>query len=49
LPDESGAKRPLLHAAYLAIDHPATGKHMEWSAKLPRDMEVLVKKWQAPG
>ena len=30
LPDKSGAKRPLLHAAYLALDHPATGKRMEW-------------------
>ena len=25
-PDSSGAKRPLLHAAHLAFDHPATGQ-----------------------
>jgi 23S rRNA pseudouridine1911/1915/1917 synthase len=47
LPDESGAKRPLLHAAYLAIDHPATGKRMEWQAKLPRDMRELVERLRA--
>jgi 23S rRNA pseudouridine1911/1915/1917 synthase len=49
LPDGSGAKRPLLHAAYLAIDHPATGKRMEWSTTLPSDLEELVRKLQAPG
>lgn len=41
LPDASGAPRPMLHAAYLAIDHPATGKRMEWQAKLPKDMSEL--------
>jgi 23S rRNA pseudouridine1911/1915/1917 synthase len=44
LPDVSGAKRPLLHAAYLALDHPATGKRLEWRAKMPRDMHDLVKR-----
>lgn len=43
LPDTSNAKRPMLHAAYLALDHPATGKRMEWHAKLPKDMEALLK------
>ncbi|MSQ93991.1 MAG: RluA family pseudouridine synthase [Gemmataceae bacterium] len=43
LPDASGAKRPMLHAAYLAIDHPATGKRMEWNSELPTDMSELVK------
>ena len=43
LPDTSGAKRPLLHAAFLAVDHPATGKRLEWRAKMPRDMHDLVK------
>ena len=46
LPDCSGAKRPLLHAAYLALDHPATGKRMEWHAKVPNDMSELVKRWK---
>jgi 23S rRNA pseudouridine1911/1915/1917 synthase len=42
--DNSGAKRPMLHAAYLAIDHPATGKRLEWHAKMPKDMSDLVKR-----
>jgi 23S rRNA pseudouridine1911/1915/1917 synthase len=44
LPDASGANRPMLHAAYLALDHPATGKRMEWHSKLPRDMAELMKR-----
>ncbi|MBI3822681.1 MAG: RluA family pseudouridine synthase [Planctomycetes bacterium] len=46
LPDASGAKRPLLHAAYLAIDHPDTGKRMAWNAKLPKDMSELIERLQ---
>ena len=46
-PDTSGAKRPMLHAAYLAIDHPATGKRMEWQAKLTRDMSELMERLRA--
>jgi len=42
LPDRSGAKRPMLHAAYLAIDHPATGKRLEWHAKMPKDLRELI-------
>jgi 23S rRNA pseudouridine1911/1915/1917 synthase len=44
LPDASGFARPALHAAYLAIDHPATGKRMSWSAPLPKDMSQLLKR-----
>jgi 23S rRNA pseudouridine1911/1915/1917 synthase len=44
LPDRSGARRPLLHAAVLGIDHPATGKRMEWEAPLPADMRELLGK-----
>ncbi len=46
-PDTSGAERPMLHAAYLAIDHPATGKRLEWHAKLPKDMSELVKRMKS--
>jgi 23S rRNA pseudouridine1911/1915/1917 synthase len=42
LPDCSGAQRPMLHAAYLAIDHPETGERLEWHAKTPKDMRELV-------
>ena len=41
-PDNSDAKRPLLHAAFLAIDHPATGERMEWQAKMPPEMRQLL-------
>ena len=46
LPDTSGANRPMLHAAYLEFEHPATGKQMEWTAKMPKDMNELVKRIQ---
>lgn len=44
LPDVSGAKRPLLHAASLGFVHPATGKHVSWSAALPEDMVILIER-----
>jgi 23S rRNA pseudouridine1911/1915/1917 synthase len=43
LADKSDAKRPMLHAAYLAIDHPDTGRRVEWHAKMPKDMTDLMK------
>jgi 23S rRNA pseudouridine1911/1915/1917 synthase len=42
LPDESGAARPMLHAARLGFDHPATGRRMSWEAALPADMHQLL-------
>ncbi len=36
-------KRQALHAAHLALTHPATGEMMEWSAPLPADMTHLLK------
>jgi len=42
LPDPSGAKRPLLHAAWLAVVHPESGKKMEWQAAVPGDMSVAA-------
>jgi 23S rRNA pseudouridine1911/1915/1917 synthase len=42
LPDRSRAKRLMLHAATLGLAHPATGKHMTWTAPLPKDMEKLL-------
>ena len=44
LPDRSGAPRPALHAAFLAITHPATGKRLSWSSNLPRDLSELLKR-----
>src|SRR5262245_55907034 len=49
LPDASGAKRPMLHAATLGLTHPATGKRMAWRAELPKDMRALLKKLRNRG
>ncbi len=38
LPDASGARRPLLHAAALGLEHPTTGKRLTWESPLPADM-----------
>jgi len=42
LPDASGARRILLHAALLGFEHPATGERLQWTAALPRDMRELI-------
>jgi 23S rRNA pseudouridine1911/1915/1917 synthase len=47
LPDESGAARVALHAAFLALDHPATGKRLRWTAPLPSDLAQLVERLRA--
>ena len=44
VPDTSRATRPLLHAALLGVEHPATGKKMQWEADLPADMADLLKR-----
>ena len=35
-------KRQALHATYLALEHPLTGKPMEWEAPPPADMAALL-------
>jgi 23S rRNA pseudouridine1911/1915/1917 synthase len=42
LPDGSGAKRVMLHAARLGFDHPGTGCRMIWDSELPPDMAQLL-------
>jgi 23S rRNA pseudouridine1911/1915/1917 synthase len=44
LPDGSGMKRVALHAAVLGFEHPATGRRMRWTSKLPKDMADLVER-----
>jgi 23S rRNA pseudouridine1911/1915/1917 synthase len=44
LPDGSGAQRIMLHAATLGFTHPATGKHLRFTAPLPKDMAKLLDK-----
>jgi 23S rRNA pseudouridine1911/1915/1917 synthase len=44
LPDGSGAKRPMLHAARLGFAHPDTGEVVSWDAEPPADFqEVLAR------
>lgn len=35
-------KRQALHAKYLALTHPTSGKLMEWNSELPKDMKRLL-------
>ncbi len=42
LPDKSGAKRVLLHAAVLGFEHPATGERVRWTSRLPGDMAAVL-------
>jgi len=46
VPDPSDARRPVLHAASLGFQHPATGKRMEWRSPLPKDLAELVRRWK---
>jgi 23S rRNA pseudouridine1911/1915/1917 synthase len=48
LPDGSGARRILLHAALLGFEHPATGERVQWTAPLPRDMRELLDRLRQP-
>ena len=36
--------RQFLHAKVLGFDHPVTGKYLEFSSNLPKDLENLLKK-----
>jgi 23S rRNA pseudouridine1911/1915/1917 synthase len=38
-----GFKRQALHAARLKLEHPVSGKEMEWEAPLPADMGELLR------
>jgi 23S rRNA pseudouridine1911/1915/1917 synthase len=40
-------KRQALHAARLKLEHPVSGKELEWEAPLPADMEALLKVLEA--
>jgi 23S rRNA pseudouridine1911/1915/1917 synthase len=43
-PDDSGARRPLLHAASLEFDHPATGERLKIVSPLPDDMKAHLSR-----
>ncbi len=36
--------RQFLHAKIIGFDHPTTGKYLEFSSKLPKDLEKILKK-----
>ena len=40
-------KRQALHAARLALEHPLTGKTLEWEAPVPPDMAALLAALEA--
>jgi 23S rRNA pseudouridine1911/1915/1917 synthase len=42
VPDESGACRPLLHAARLGFIHPESGEKMTWESSPPDDFRDLL-------
>ncbi|VTS00383.1 RluA family pseudouridine synthase [Tuwongella immobilis] len=48
LPDRSGAKRTMLHAAHLGFVHPETGSKMHWDSLLPNDMATLLEALRNP-
>lgn len=39
--------RQALHAWRLALDHPASGRRMQWESALPEDMERLIERLRA--
>jgi 23S rRNA pseudouridine1911/1915/1917 synthase len=40
-------KRQALHATRLALEHPLTGKTLEWESPVPPDMDALLKTLEA--
>jgi 23S rRNA pseudouridine1911/1915/1917 synthase len=48
-PDPTSASRPMLHAAFLAIDHPRTGKRMSWSCEAPGDFQECLAEMRLQG
>jgi 23S rRNA pseudouridine1911/1915/1917 synthase len=48
-PDNSGAKRTMLHAAELGVVHPITEEAMRWESAMPSDMRDLLARLQAKG
>ena len=46
-PDDSGAKRPMLHAAHLGFQHPETEEFVSWDAEPPADFAVVLAKLKA--
>ena len=46
LADPTNFARPALHAAFLAVEHPQTGKRLAWTSPLAADMRRLNEKYR---
>ncbi len=46
-PDDTDAKRPMLHAVHLGFQHPETDDFVSWDAELPADFAELLAKLKA--
>ena len=42
--DESGSRRPMLHATRLTLTHPVTGERMSWESPHPADFKDLLNR-----
>jgi 23S rRNA pseudouridine1911/1915/1917 synthase len=40
--ESTTAKRPMLHAQFLTLDHPRTGKRLSWTAEPPADFQACL-------
>lgn len=49
LPDDSGAKRPMLHAAELGLTHPVTAERMHWECSPPEDFSAVLGRLRQAG
>jgi hypothetical protein len=49
MPDRSGAPRLALHAAELGFEHPITGKAMQFTMPLPRDLAMFLERLRKGG
>jgi 23S rRNA pseudouridine1911/1915/1917 synthase len=47
LPDGSGAKRPMLHAARLGFTHPESGEAVSWDVAPPADFQDVLGRLKA--
>lgn len=47
LPDESGAERPMLHAAQLGFIHPESDTSLSWEVPPPEDFSALLTRVRA--
>jgi 23S rRNA pseudouridine1911/1915/1917 synthase len=47
IPDASGAKRPMLHAARLGLTHPTTGERMVWDSAPAADFKESLARLKA--